>query len=165
MLQGRQLTKILAVAVVISLGIGGALFLAPQAEADSKADETIAYVNVEEILAEHPRRDEVNQEFEEKAKQKKKELQSELKSKVQESSGEERQKLIQSYNQRLQKEINQYNQELTKPLVDDIMSKVNQVAKEKGFKVVLKEDSVVYGGYNLTDEIIAKLQQAETATD
>jgi Skp family chaperone for outer membrane proteins len=67
---------------------------------------------------------------------------------------------ISTLQQRLSDEINQRNKELSEQLNKKIEAALEAVAKEKRMDYILAKDAVLYGGRDLTDEVLAKLNAA-----
>lgn len=64
---------------------------------------------------------------------------------------------ISGLQQRLADEINQRNKELSEKLNQKIEAALAAVAREKRVDYILSKDAVLYGGRDLTDEVLAKL--------
>jgi Skp family chaperone for outer membrane proteins len=66
-------------------------------------------------------------------------------------------KEIEDLQKRLSDEINQRNKELSEKLNSRIESALAAVAKDKRVDFILAKDAVLYGGRDLTDDVLAKL--------
>ncbi|OCL25628.1 hypothetical protein U472_14965 [Orenia metallireducens] len=113
----------------------------------------IGYVDMQKIFANHP--DKVASE--EKLNQEAKRLQKQLEEEAKNMTKEERQELLQKY----QQQLNTLERELVAKVMEDINSKVIEIAKEKGITVVVDKPVVIYGGYDLTDEVLSRLTTTE----
>lgn len=62
-----------------------------------------------------------------------------------------------------QKQIAMQQQYLakTQKIEDDIIAIIKDIANQKGYKVVMDKASVIVGGTDITDEVIASLEEAE----
>ena len=59
----------------------------------------------------------------------------------------------------VQQRLAQKNQELMEPFQKSIENSVKSVAEAKGLSVVLEKSSVVYGGQDITQDVINKLSK------
>jgi Skp family chaperone for outer membrane proteins len=82
-------------------------------------------------------------------------LQKEIDSKTKGKSPEEQNSIIEEYN----KILADKKAEIYAPLFKKINSYVEKVSKEKNISLVLDKASVMYGGYNLTEDIINELRK------
>lgn len=117
-------------------------------------DETVdrvAYVNLEKIFAEHPARTAAEQTLNQKAA----EYQQELEKEAEELSGTEQKEILKKYQNQLQI----LESELLDSVTKEVEAVIEETAREKKFKFVLEEEQVLYGGYNLTDDVLAKLNK------
>lgn len=58
---------------------------------------------------------------------------------------------------RLSQGLEQKQAELLKPIIDSIFGAIKAVADAKGLTVVVAKGSVVYGGQDITDEVMKKI--------
>lgn len=65
----------------------------------------------------------------------------------------------QEYLEKKRQEIMDKQKELAEPVKANIESQVQEVAKVRGINVVLDKDNVLYGGQDITQEVIKKLQE------
>ncbi len=137
--------------ILMLLAILSSVFLLDLLQQDQSVDR-VAYVNLEKVFAEHPARTAAEKKLNQKAA----EYQQQLQKKGEELSGTEQKNLLNSY----QKEL----QNLEADLLDSVLKEVEQIivetAAEKQVKFVLEEKDVLYGGFNLTDDVLAKLKTA-----
>lgn len=63
----------------------------------------------------------------------------------------------QDYYMQVQQRLNLKQQELRGPILDKINAAIKAVAESKGLSVVLDKSDVVYGGQNITDEVLKKM--------
>lgn len=59
--------------------------------------------------------------------------------------------------QQLQKEIQEKQQEIVKPIRDKVDAAIKEVADSKGLATVVDKSSVVYGGQDITDDVMKKI--------
>lgn len=81
-------------------------------------------------------------------------LQSELDAAVADKPDAEKQRLFDEYQSRLYA----YQQQLVDALLDEVRMVISEVASELGLSVVLDANSVMYGGVDVTDTVLARLE-------
>lgn len=135
--------------IVLLLAILASVVLLGLLNQDQSIDRA-AYVNLEKVFAEHPARTAAEKKLNQKAA----EYQQKLEQKGEELSGTEQKELLNSYQKNLQN--------LEAELLDSVLKEVERIiietAEEKEVKFVLEEKDVLYGGFNLTDDVLAKLK-------
>ncbi len=117
-------------------------------------DETVdkvAYVNLQRVFAEHPARTAAENTLNQKAA----EYQQQLEKEAEELSGSEQKEILKKYQNQLQI----LESELLDSVSREVETIIQQTAEEKKVKFVLEEEQVLYGGYNLTDDVLAKLKE------
>jgi len=129
---------------VLMLAVG-VLMSAPAA-----AQGEIAFVNLQEVFEAHPDKAAAEEQLNTEAQ----EMQAELEAESENLSEEEQQQLLQNYRE----ELTQREQELIQEVLADIEDLLNQLAEEKGVSVVLDGQNVLYGGYDLTPELIEMIE-------
>lgn len=137
-----------AVVVLLIALIGSIVSLALLTE--DEAVDKVAYVNLERVFAEHPAR----RAAEEKLNQKAAQYQQELEEQAAELSGREQKKLLAAY----QGQLHNLEAELLDSVLKEIEVLIAETAAENKVKFVLEKDKILYGGYNLTDQLLAKLE-------
>jgi outer membrane protein len=65
----------------------------------------------------------------------------------------------QAYYQQLQQRLASKEKELISPIMDKVEATIKSVADAKGLSVVLDKSNVVYGGQDITDEVVKKLSK------
>ena len=65
----------------------------------------------------------------------------------------------QDYYQQTQSRLQQKQQDLIEPIQKKIEEQVKAVAEAKGLSVVLDSNAVVYGGQDITQDVIRKLSK------
>ena len=58
-----------------------------------------------------------------------------------------------------QQRLMQKRQELTEPLQKSVEESVKKVAEQKGLSVVLEKGAVVYGGQDITQDVIKQISK------
>ncbi|MCK8827778.1 OmpH family outer membrane protein [Natroniella acetigena] len=150
--------KLLASGFLITLVIVGALVAvnpvqAEQAEQEEVDIPQIVYVDMESLFLKHPHKEASEEELDQKAQQ----LQQQLEVEAANLTKEERQDLLKEYQQKL----NQLERDLVQSLIDDINSKIREVAQRKDITIIVDQPVVIYGGYDLTAEVLAELDFEE----
>ncbi|HHV63266.1 MAG TPA: OmpH family outer membrane protein [Firmicutes bacterium] len=133
--------------VVVALIAAGGFTLVPRAAGQSS--QVIGYVNVNKIFAEYP-------DFQKGMAALQKELQAmqkELDAKVEGLDTNSKVKMRDEYQARLDKR----KAEVLGPLEKKVNQAIEDVAKASGVSVVLSNQAVIYGGKDLTDEVIKRL--------
>ncbi|RAK09803.1 periplasmic chaperone for outer membrane proteins Skp [Halanaerobium saccharolyticum] len=116
---------------------------------DESVDKA-AYVNLERVFAEHPARTAAEQALNQKAA----EYQQQLELEAEELSGTEQKEMLVQYQQQLQN----LESELLTSVTEEVEKIIKETAAEQKVKFVLEEEQVLYGGYNLTDDVLEKLK-------
>lgn len=135
--------------IFLLLAILASILLLDIFSSDQSIDR-VAYVNLTRVFEEHP----AKTAAEEKLNKKAAEYQQQLEKEGEKLSGSQQQKLLAAY----QKELQNLEAELLASVLEEVKNTIVQTAEEKKVKFVLEEEDVLYGGYNLTDEVLAKLK-------
>lgn len=117
---------------------------------------TIGYVDLQKALTSHPQAEaaiEILKKFQEEREE---DLQAKVKGK--ELSPEERQK-VNLLAQKYEQEIAEKDAELTRMLIKDIQKMAEKVAKNLNLTIILDRQAVVYGGVDITEDVIEKLKE------
>jgi outer membrane protein len=117
-----------------------------------KTTDSVAYVNLERVFAEHPARTAAEQTLNNKAAEYTRQLEEE----AADLSGIEQKELLRKY----QGQLHELEEELLAQVTKEVENIIIETAEEKDVKFVLEEDYVIYGGYNMTDEVIARIAQS-----
>ncbi|PRX35741.1 periplasmic chaperone for outer membrane proteins Skp [Orenia metallireducens] len=117
----------------------------------------IAYVDMQQLFANHPDKAASEEKLNEEAKRLQKELEEEAKN----MTKEERQEVLEKY----QQQLNTLERDLVAEVMKDINDRIIKIAKDKGITVVVEKPVVIYGGYDLTDEVLASLTATEKTED
>lgn len=147
MIHFKQQGKFFVVAVLFVLGVVGILgFNVNKTYAASGASSAVGIVNYQLLVSQHPDMAVAEQTMNAAVAQAK----SDFDAKSVNMSDQEKQ----AYYQQLQQELQQKNQDLLVPINDKVMAAVKSVAEAKGLTVVLDKSSAVYGGQDITDDVM-----------
>lgn len=135
--------------IILLLAILASVFLLGLFKEDKSVD-SVAYVNLEKVFAEHPARTAAEKELNQKAA----DYQQQLEKKGEEISGIEQKELLNSY----QAQLHNLEAELLNSVLKEAVEIIAETAAEKEVKFVLEEKDVLYGGFNLTDDVLAKIK-------
>ncbi|MFW5986297.1 MAG: OmpH family outer membrane protein, partial [Halanaerobiales bacterium] len=113
--------------------------------------EKIAYVDIQDVFNQHPDKIAAEEDLNDLARN----MQTELEKKTEDLSEEEQQKLLEQY----QQELTEKENEMIEQILNEIEQLVNRVADEEDVKMVLDKKNVVFGGYDLTPEVIERIKQ------
>lgn len=126
--------------------LAGMLFLLPAVV----CAETIGFVDFEFLFYSHPEYDIKNKQLQDKAE--------ELYLKVQEEAEKlETEEEINELGTYYEYQFEQIEQEVRVDLVTFILKVIEEVALENGITTVLPESSIIYGGLNLTVQVVEKM--------
>jgi len=132
------------VAVLFILGIVGIIGL--NTNTTYASGETVGVVNYQLLVTQHPDTATAEKTMEIAVAQTK----SDFDTKSASMNDADKQALY----QQLQQGLNQKKMELMGPINDKIMSAVKSVASSKGLTVVVDKNSIVYGGQDITDDVV-----------
>jgi outer membrane protein len=82
-------------------------------------------------------------------------MQAELEEKAEGLPNDQKQELLREYQSRLTEK----EQVIVQEIVDSIKEIIIKIAKEKQVRMVLDKSNVLYGGYDMTEEVIAYIKQ------
>ena len=135
--------------ILLLMAILSSVFLLDLLKQDQSID-SVAYVDLEKVFAEHPARTAAEKKLNQKAA----EYQQQLEQEGEELSGVEQKELLASY----QNELQNLEAELLDSVLKEVESIIVETAAEKKVKFVLEEKDVLYGGFDLTDDVLVKLK-------
>ena len=141
----RKHLIIIAITGII-IGIVGMVNPFNTLSARDEAQGRIAYVDVQEVFNIHPDKASAEKQLNKKAQT----LQAELEKKAKELSKNKQQKLLQQY----QSQLSEKEQKLIQDVLVKIEKAIKKVAEEKEVKMVLDKKNVIYGGYDMTQNVI-----------
>ncbi|MBI4277747.1 MAG: OmpH family outer membrane protein [Armatimonadetes bacterium] len=149
-----KMVAMAAVVVALVVGVAAAvLFLTPTAATVFGQSFSVGYVDMPRLLESHPRRAASEKALQEFFQAKQREFQDKAKN----MAPPQRQQL----DRQLQQQILQKRQELLGGLDKDIRTAIAKVARDRTVSVVLDRSVVLYGGVDLTEDVIKLLQQGK----
>ena len=148
-LEKKQVKIISILIAVVFVGSVVALALTQSGSGiASAASSAVGVVDYRQVGSQHPQLAAANAEM--KASQ---EAQSDFETKSANMNDQEKSDYYQQTMQRLQ----QKNEELMEPIEKSIQDAVKSVAEKKGLSVVIEKGAVVYGGQDITQDVIKQL--------
>ncbi len=118
--------------------------------AGDEAEGKIVYVDIQEVFDNHPDKEKAEKELNDMALS----MQEELEEKAADLSEEEQKKILNEY----QQQLSEKEQNLIQAILNDIDEAVKKTAEEKKVKMVLERKNVLYGGYDLTQDVISYIR-------
>ena len=150
-LEKRQV-KIVSIAIAL-LFIGSVVAIALTTTgtgiASAASSVNVGVVDYAQVASQHPDRESVNSQMNAAIA----EIKRDYDEKSQGMTDQEKQDYYIQCNQRLE----QKRAELTEPLVKSIEDTIKKVADTKGLSVVIEKSAVVYGGTDITQDVISRL--------
>lgn len=119
---------------------------------EDKSVDKVAYVNLEKVFAEHPARTAAEQTLNKRAAEYKQQIEEE----TDELSGSEQKELLKKY----QSELGELERELLAQVTAEVENIIVRTAEKRKVKFVLDDDYILYGGYDLTDEVLAEIAKS-----
>lgn len=144
-------TQIIGVvlATLLCLGITGILTALPGKAYAAPASSPVGVVDFGLLVNQHPDTQKANETFRAETEAADKEFTA----KAAGLGDKEKQDLRVQLMQR----VEQKRQELLKGIADKIIATVREVAAAKGLEIVVQKGMVVYGGVDITDEVLKKI--------
>lgn len=155
MLKNKKMVRMVALGVTLLflLGVAGIAYTQSggikMASAAGNPSSNIGVVNSNLIFQQHPDVAKVDQQMQGEVDQAKKDFEA----KSATMSDKEKQDYYSQTQQRLQLK----QQELVAPIRDQIDASIKAVADSKGLTIVLDKSTVVFGGQDITDDVIKKI--------
>lgn len=145
--------KYFIVAGLIILLSGLITFLYPFASlrAENETRGRIAYVDVWAVFNAHPQKTIAEKKLNQIAQS----MQSELEKKAKDLPKDKQQDMLKEY----QSKLNRQEQELIQEIIEAIEEVIQTVAREKEVKIVLDKKNVIYGGYDMTQDVIDYIEK------
>ena len=149
-LEKKQVKIISVLIALVFMGSVVALALTQTGSVASAASSgSVGVVNQQEVFSSHPDLNNIRTQMQTFAQ----EVQKEYEEKSSGMSDQEKQDYARQCAQRVQ----QKEQELLEPVMTAIEAAVKKVADNKGLAVVITKDAVVYGGQDITQDVIKEL--------
>ena len=114
------------------------------------SSSNVGIVDYSQLISQHPGMQAAREKYEEAAKQ----VQDEFSQKAGSMTPEQQQQFI----EQKQKEMQDKQKELLDPIRTSIETQVQSVADSRGINVVLDKNNVLYGGQDITQDVLQKLQ-------
>ena len=149
-LEKKQVKIVSILIAVLFIGSVVALALTQTGNiASAASSSSVGVVEYERILMQHPDMQSIDDQLKVTVDETKKEFDEK-------SAGMNDQEKADYYRQ-CQERIFQKREELLDPIVKSIEAAIKSVADKKGLSVVLAKAAVVYGGQDITNDVIAQL--------
>lgn len=146
--QVKIISVIIAAVFIFSIvALGVSQYQSGMAGASSS---NVGIVDYSQLISQHPGMQAAREKYEEAAKQ----VQDEFSQKAGSMTPEQQQQFI----EQKQKEMQDKQKELLDPIRTSIEIQVQSVADSRGINVVLDKNNVLYGGQDITQEVLQKLQ-------
>jgi outer membrane protein len=141
----------LAVAVFFMLGVVGLAVsqTGKTSVASAGASSNIGVVNNQMLLSQHPDMAKAQEAMQAELDQAKKDFET--------KSATMNDKEKQDYYNQVQQRLSLKQQELIAPVFDKVNAAIKAVADAKGLAVVMDKSNVVYGGQDITDDVMKKI--------
>lgn len=153
--QVKIISVIIAAVFIFSIvALGVSQYQSGMAGASSS---NVGIVDYSQLISQHPGMQAAREKYEDAAKQ----VQEEFSQKAGSMTPEQQQQFI----EQKQKEMQDKQKELLDPIRTSIETQVQSVADSRGINVVLDKNNVLYGGQDITQEVLQKLQaEGDTTT-
>lgn len=151
MLKNKKQLKMIALAVValFVLGIGGMAVMQSGTGYAANSSSNVGKVNMQALVTGHPDYAKAQETF----KQENEQLQKDFQEK---SASMKTDKEKQEYAAQLQQRLQMKERELITEIQNKVNAAIKEVADSKGLSVVLPEQAVVYGGQDITQDVMKK---------
>ncbi|MFW6021990.1 MAG: OmpH family outer membrane protein [Halanaerobiaceae bacterium] len=146
-IKSRYLAIIVFALLLISVG----LYTTTIIGAEEASRDSIAYVDLWSVFNLHPEKSTAENRLNELAQS----MQSELEEKAKSLPKDQQQNILKEY----QAELSQQEQELIQQIIDKIKDIIVEVAEQKEVRMVIDKKSVIYGGYDMTQDVIDYIQE------
>lgn len=154
--QVKIISVIIAAVFIFSIvALGVSQYQSGMAGASSS---NVGVVDYSQLISQHPGMQAAREKYEEAAKQ----VQDEFTQKAGSMTPEQQQQFI----EQKQKEMQDKQKELIDPIRTSIENQVQEVAASRSINVVLDKNNVLYGGQDITQEVLKKIQtEGDVTTD
>lgn len=139
--------------VLVITGLLSFVFPLTNIAAGDDAKGRIAYVDLWTVFNVHPGKAAAEEELNTLAQ----DMQAELEEKAGDLPEPQQQEMLKKY----QTKLSQQEQELIEGIIDEIKAVIVDVAEEKEVKIVVDKQSVFYGGYDLTQDVIDYINEQQ----
>lgn len=154
MLKNKKMVRMIAlgVALLFLLGVAGIAFTqsgSKLAAAAGNPSSNIGVVNSNLVFQQHPDLAKIDQQMQGEVDQAKKDFEA--------KSATMNDKEKQDYYSQTQQRLQLKQQELIAPIRDQINAGIKSVADAKGLTIVIDKSTVVYGGQDITDDVVKQI--------
>ena len=153
MLKDKKNVKVIALTVVALFVLGVVGMAVTQTgkgyAASAGSSSNIGKVNYQMLMSQHPDLAAADKTMQAEVEQAKKDFDA--------KTANMNDKEKQDYYMQVQQRLNVKQQELIGPINDKVAAAIKSVADAKGLAVVLDVSNVVYGGQDITDEVMKKI--------
>lgn len=149
----KKQVKIVSVLIALAF-IGSVVALALTQSGSglaSAASSSVGVIDYQAVASQSPKVQELNKAMQQEEQNAQKDFEEK-------SAGMNDQEKAEYYQQTMQR-LQQKAVELREPVVNDINDAVKKVAEAKGLQVVLEKTAVVYGGQDITQDVVSKLSK------
>ena len=146
-----KIASVLIALVFIGSVVALALTQSGSGIASAASSSNVGVIDYREVMSKHPDVNTLNTQMQQAVADAQKEFQE----KSANMSDQEKSDYYQQTQQRLQ----QKQQELIDPIQQKVDATVKTVAEAKGLSVVLDKSSVVYGGQDITQDVLSKVSK------
>ena len=149
-LEKKQVKYISILIAVIFIGSVVALALTQTGNiASAASSSSVGVIDYQQVLAAHPDAQNIPSQMEAAVNDVRKEFEEK-------SAGMSDQEKA-DYYQQCQQRLAQKQQELLDPIRNSVEAAIKKVADKKGISVVIEKAAVIYGGQDITQEVIAEI--------
>ena len=145
-----KIISVLVALIFIGSVVALALTQSGSGIASAASSSKVGVVDYRQFLSQHPKLQEVNNQMQQAVTEAQKEFETKSA-----SMGE--QEKADYYNQ-TQERLQVKQQELFDPIQKSVDEAVKKVADTKGLSVVLDKSTVVYGGQDITNDVVSRLK-------
>lgn len=150
-LEKKQVKIISVLIALVFMGSVVALALTQSGGMASAASSSVGVIDYRQVAAQHPGLAAAEQEMQSAVQSAQKDFEEKTASMNDQEKSD--------YYQQTQSRLQQKNAELMEPIRTSIDDAVKNVAENKGLQVVLDKGAVVYGGQDITADVVKKLQK------
>ena len=149
-LEKKQVKLVSILIAVIFIGSVVALALTQTGNiASAASSSSVGVIDIQQVMAAHPDRQNANSQMET--------LQAEIEKEFNEKSAGMNDQEKADYAQQCRERVGQKYSELLETLMTSIETTVKKIADKKGLAVVVDKSVVIYGGQDITAEVITEL--------
>ena len=147
-------TQVKIVSIIVALVFFGsvvalALTQSSSGIASAASSSNVGVIDYRQVMNQHPDAAAANTQMEEAIEAAKKDFEEKSANLSDQEKGE--------YYQQTQRRLQQKQQELLDPLQKSLEDAVKSVSEAKGLSVVIDKNAVVYGGQDITQDVLKKL--------